>query len=190
MSLLSHRPLQVLATVAIAFATTLPGSAQSRAAVTVDDYMRAEKFLGYNTKPLVSNGAVQANWLPGDRFWYRNQGVERPRVLPRRRDESQQGAGVQSRGGRAALTTAMGKPVTAARLPFTQITFAADLQSFSFDSDLKQLDLRRAGQAVHARSIGPRRCRTASCRPMASSPPLSATQPVGPRHRRPARTSN
>ena len=32
----------------------------------------------------------------------------------------------------------MGKPVTAARLPFTQITFAADVQSFSFDSDLKR----------------------------------------------------
>ena len=81
MSLLFHRRLQVLAIVAIAFSATLPGSAQSRAAVTVDDYMRAEKFLGYNTTPLVSNGAVQANWLPGDRFWYRNQGVNGPEFI-------------------------------------------------------------------------------------------------------------
>ena len=27
----------------------------------------------YNTTPLVTNGAVRANWLPDDRFWYRNQ---------------------------------------------------------------------------------------------------------------------
>ena len=62
----------------MAFAATLPGSAQSRAAVTVDDYQRAEKFMGYNTNPLVSNGPVRANWLPGDRFWYRNQGGNGP----------------------------------------------------------------------------------------------------------------
>ena len=28
-----------------------------------------------NTAPLVTNGPVRATWLPGDRFWYRNQGV-------------------------------------------------------------------------------------------------------------------
>jgi len=74
MSLLAHRPAQLFATVAIAFVLTLPGSAQSRTTVTVDDYMRAEKFLGYNTTPLVSNGPVRATWIAGgDRFWYRNQ---------------------------------------------------------------------------------------------------------------------
>ncbi len=99
MSLLSRRPLQVLATVAIAFAATLPGSAQSRAAVTVDDYMRAEKFLGYNTNPLVSNGAVQANWLPGDRFWYRNQGVNGPEFILVDASKRQQVSGIQSRSG-------------------------------------------------------------------------------------------
>jgi dipeptidyl aminopeptidase/acylaminoacyl peptidase len=37
-----------------------------------------------------------------------------------------------------ALSTAMGKPVPATRLPFTQFTLAADAQSFWFDSDLKR----------------------------------------------------
>ena len=54
-------------------AASASGLAQSRATVTVDDYQRAEKFLNYNTTPLVSNGPVRATWLPGDRFWYRNQ---------------------------------------------------------------------------------------------------------------------
>ena len=46
MAFLSHRPVRLLAAAALVFAATLPGSAQSRAAVTVDDYARAEKFMG------------------------------------------------------------------------------------------------------------------------------------------------
>ncbi len=68
-----RRPLLLVFTAAICLAVTLPGSAQSRAAVTVADYERAERFLNYNTNPLVTNGAVRATWMPGDRFWYRNQ---------------------------------------------------------------------------------------------------------------------
>ena len=138
MALLSHRSTLVLATVAIGFAATLPGTAQSRAAVTVDDYTRAEKFLGYNTTPLVSNGAVQANWLPGDRFWYRNQGANGPEFFLVDPAKAAKAPAFNHAAVAAALTTAMGKPVTAARLPFTQIRFAANVQSFSFDSDLKR----------------------------------------------------
>ena len=138
MSLLSRRPIQVFATVAIAFAATLPGSAQSRAAVTVDDYMRAEKFMGYNTNPLVSNGPVRATWLPGDRFWYRNQGVNGPEFILVDAAKAAKAPAFNHTAVAAALTAAMGKPVAAARLPFAQITFAADTQSFSFDSDLKR----------------------------------------------------
>ncbi|WP_439642609.1 DPP IV N-terminal domain-containing protein [Gemmatimonas sp.] len=45
-------------------------SAQPRA-LTAADYARAEKFLGFNTQPLVSNTGVQPNWLPDGRFTYR-----------------------------------------------------------------------------------------------------------------------
>ena len=138
MALLSHRSVHALAAVAIVFATTLPGSAQSRAAVTADDYARAEKFLGYNTNPLVSNGAVQATWLPGDRFWYRNQGANGIEFFLVDAAKATKAPAFNHAALAATLTTAMGRPVTAARLPFSQITFAADLQSFSFDSDLKR----------------------------------------------------
>jgi len=56
-----------------------PFAAQQPAAVTAADYARAERFLGPSVTPLVSGGAVTANWLPDDRFWYRNtraDGVE------------------------------------------------------------------------------------------------------------------
>ena len=40
-------------------------------ALTAADYARAEKFMGYNTTPLVLHSDVHATWLPDDRFWYR-----------------------------------------------------------------------------------------------------------------------
>jgi dipeptidyl-peptidase-4 len=43
-------------------------------ALTAADYARAEKFMTYNTAPLVLHGGVRPTWLPGDppdRFWYR-----------------------------------------------------------------------------------------------------------------------
>src|ERR1019366_2373558 len=47
-----------------------PARAQQRA-LTSDDYARAEKFMGYNTSPLVLHSGVRPNWLPDDRFTYR-----------------------------------------------------------------------------------------------------------------------
>src|SRR5258707_6197880 len=49
---------------------------------TAADYARAEKFMTYNTAPLVLRSGVRPSWLPGDpsdRFWYRvttEKGVE------------------------------------------------------------------------------------------------------------------
>ena len=52
-----------------------PAAAQqgSAGAVTAADYQRAEKFLTYNTSPLVFH-RVRATWLADDRFWYRDTG--------------------------------------------------------------------------------------------------------------------
>jgi len=124
--------------VAIAFAATIPGSAQSRTAVTVEDYQRAEKYMGYNTNPLVSNGPVRANWLPGDRFWYRNQGANGVEFILVDAAKATKAPAFNHAAVAASLTTAMGRAVTAARLPFNTITIAADSLSFTFDSDMKR----------------------------------------------------
>jgi dipeptidyl aminopeptidase/acylaminoacyl peptidase len=44
--------------------------AQQRA-MTNADYARAERYMSYNTAPLVSGGAVRPTWISGDRFVYR-----------------------------------------------------------------------------------------------------------------------
>jgi len=40
-------------------------------ALTAADYARAERFMTYNTTPLVLHSAGRATWLPDDRLWYR-----------------------------------------------------------------------------------------------------------------------
>src|SRR5690349_12319734 len=48
----------------------VPTFAQQRA-LTTADYARAEKFMTYNTTPLVHRTGVRPTWMPGERFWYR-----------------------------------------------------------------------------------------------------------------------
>src|SRR5579862_4305875 len=54
------------------FAIALPTLSQTRTRrLTADDYARAEKFMGYNTNPLVLHAPGRPVWLADDRFWYR-----------------------------------------------------------------------------------------------------------------------
>jgi len=55
---------------ALLLSTTLV--AQPPNALTTADYARAERFMTYNTTPLVLHSAGRATWLPpDDQFWYR-----------------------------------------------------------------------------------------------------------------------
>ncbi len=130
--------LLTLTTLALIAAMALPGAAQSPAALTAADYARAEQFLGYNTTPLVSNGPVQANWLPDDRFWYRSVTAAGSEFILVDATRAAKAPAFDHAAVAARLTAAMGKPVAPARLPFTQITVAADGQGFSFDSEGKR----------------------------------------------------
>ena len=63
-----HQSARCLAATLLALASAL---AQQK--YTAADYQRAERFMGYNTTPLVLRSGVRPNWLPDERFWYRNQ---------------------------------------------------------------------------------------------------------------------
>ena len=58
---------------ALAITVTVVGQQRPEAprARTAADYARAERFMTYNTTPLVLRSGVRATWLPDDRFWYR-----------------------------------------------------------------------------------------------------------------------
>jgi len=59
---------------ALTFAGAATLAAQQRTdqprALTGADYARAERFMTYNTRPLVLRSGVRPTWLPDDRFWY------------------------------------------------------------------------------------------------------------------------
>jgi dipeptidyl aminopeptidase/acylaminoacyl peptidase len=69
------RKLSILkiALVSIAATTNLfaQQSADTPRALTVADYARAEKMLGFNTAPLVDRSGVRPTFLPDGRFYYR-----------------------------------------------------------------------------------------------------------------------
>src|SRR5258705_6531481 len=67
-----ERPMKnnVLKITSLIFLIALPAIAQ-QTAVTSADYARAEKWMGYNTNPLVFRAGVRPVWQSDDRFWYR-----------------------------------------------------------------------------------------------------------------------
>src|SRR5919201_790421 len=59
-------PLLIVTTAVVAAQRPEPARA-----LTAADYARAERFMNYNTTPLVLHSGVRPTWLPDGRFWYR-----------------------------------------------------------------------------------------------------------------------
>ncbi|TGE06583.1 S9 family peptidase [Hymenobacter fodinae] len=107
-------------------------SAQQRPVLTAQDYTRAERFLSYNTQPLIDGSAVQPNWLPNDRFWYRvltARGSEYVLVDPARKTRT---VAFDQAKLAAALSSASGKTYEANRLPFRDLSYSADGKTIAF----------------------------------------------------------
>lgn len=70
-----QRFLRAMTVTMVAAAVGVPAVAQrgtpASRAMTTADYARAERFMTWNTTPLVFRSGVRPSWLPGDRFWYR-----------------------------------------------------------------------------------------------------------------------
>ena len=116
----------------MAMALPVPASAQS-GRMTAADYDRAVNQLAQNLTGLVIGGSVIANWLPDGRFWYRAQtatGTEFRIVAPTSRRMT---PAFDHQRLAASLATASGATITAAQLPFEQITFNARMDSVSVD---------------------------------------------------------
>ncbi len=116
--------------------------------LTAADYAQAEKFLSYNTTPLVANGSVRANWLSegGDRFWYRNvlaQGYEFVLVDPAKKTRARL---FDHEKLAAALSHAADTTYDPLHLPFTQLELSPDTKQITVEARGKRLtcDLQRA----------------------------------------------
>jgi len=100
---------------------------------TSADYAQAEKFMGYNTTPLVLHGAVRANWLPDDRFWYRVTTAEGSEFVLTDAARGTRGPAFDHSKLAAALSAATGASYNAHNLPFMEFEFSDDRQSISFN---------------------------------------------------------
>ena len=143
---------------AATLAGVLPAAAQQPLSVSAADYARAEKFLGPSANPLVTGGSVSPNWLPEERFWYRNTtttGSEFTLVDPAKRTRT---PAFDHAKLAAALSAAVGEKYDASQLPFQTIEISADLNTVSFDAgarrwscDVHGVKCTAAGDATGAR---------------------------------------
>lgn len=140
----------------------LPCFAQQRA-LTAADYARAEKFMSYNTAPLVLRAGVRPTWLPDGRFWYRvttENGAEFVLVDPAR---GIRGAAFDHAKLAATLSSTTGAKYEAFKLPFQQIDFSPDGKTVSFTIERRRFTCEISGNQCSvandpnaARGGGPR----------------------------------
>ncbi len=131
----------VLATLTILAACVTiaaPSFAQQRSgeaphALTAADYARAEKFMGYNTNPLVYHSGVRPTWLADERFWYRNVSADGSEFVLIDPAKGTREPAFDHAKLAAALSTATSKTYDAKHLPFTDFERSADGQTISFN---------------------------------------------------------
>ncbi len=112
---------------------------------TIEDYARAERKLAPTAFPLVSGTATQLTWLSDGRLWYRAStpdGANFYLVDPRRKTRT---PAFDQAALAAALGTATGKPVTAAKLPITGYALGPN-GAFTVTMDGKQWTCDKAAK--------------------------------------------
>src|SRR5258707_14890821 len=109
-----------------------PGGADSARTLTTADYAHAEKFMNYNTTPLVLH-AVRPQWLPDERIWFRDTTAEGSEFVVFNPVGAKREPAFDHAKIAAALSAAAGKSFDANHLPFQQFEYSADGKSITFN---------------------------------------------------------
>ncbi len=123
---------------ALPLSMALAAQAQQGRSLTTQDYEHAESMMSYNTQKLIDHGSVRPNWLPGDRFWFRDlnsHGSEFILVDPTKKSLS---AAFNQEKLAAALSTATGKKYDGFMLPFQSFSYTLDNKAIIFHAEDKQ----------------------------------------------------
>ena len=145
---------------ALVISTLSAGVAAQGKSLTADDYARAERFVGYNTTPLVDHAVPSVTWLDNDHFWYRDHDATGDHYL--RVDASTGKAEPAFEQARLAaeLGKLLGKPVDANKLGVTSFVVAADgrlnvnLRGKHYLCDPHQAGVCTAGKDENAEGVG------------------------------------
>jgi len=109
-----------------------PVAAQQRV-FTAADYARAEKFMGYNTTPLVLNAGGRTTWLADDRFWYRTTTEDGWEFVMVDAASGTRAPAFDHAKLASALSTAAKATYNASHLPFTDFEFLDGGQTIAFN---------------------------------------------------------
>src|SRR3989449_7732610 len=100
--------------------------------LSASDYARAEKWMPYNTNPLVFRSGVRPTWQADDRFWYRITTAEGSEFLLVDAAKGTRAPAFDHAKLAAALSAATGTTYDAHHLPFTDFELSANRQTISF----------------------------------------------------------
>ncbi len=107
------------------------GGSDAKRALTATDYAQAEKFMPYNTTPLVY-GADRVTWLSGDRFWYKSTTAEGSQFVVVNAATGERKPAFDHAALAAALSQATGMHYDARHLPSRTFDFSEDERTISF----------------------------------------------------------
>src|SRR5256886_5929162 len=114
-----------------AFSVLAQQSSDASRTLTTADYARAEKWMGYNTNPLVFRSGVRPAWQGDDRFWYRVTTPEGSEFIMVETAKGTKTPAFDQVKLAAALSTAAGATFDAHRLPFTDFEMSSDRQTIT-----------------------------------------------------------
>lgn len=117
--------------------------------LTAQDYARAERFMSYNTMPLVDHDVQRVSWLDDTHFWYRDHDASGDHVMEMDTATGKAAPAFDQTKLAAALTKATGKPVPADKVPARGFDFSVRKDG-RYDVELKGkhylCDLTGAGE--------------------------------------------
>src|ERR1035438_3408262 len=122
----------------IAFAFSSTSYSQQGGVLTAKDYEHSESFLNYSTARLIDHGSVRPNWIPGDRFWFRDLNAKGSEFILVDPATGKLSAPFDQQKLASSLSAATGKNYDSAHLPFMSFSFSADGKSISFEAAGKQ----------------------------------------------------
>ena len=143
--------------VALAGLVPLSLAAQQPAVLTADDYAHAEKFLGYNTTPLVDGISGRATWTPDDRLVYRVTSAAGSQFMVVNPARKSRAPAFDAARIATALSKAADTTYDAMHLPFTSFDYAADGKGIAFDVGRRHYSCDLSGEGCAASAAERRR---------------------------------
>lgn len=94
--------------------------------------------MGYNTQKYIDRGNVNANWMDGDKFWYRVLTPQGSEFILVDAAKGTRTVAFDQQKLATALSSATGRSYTASMLPFQSISYTSDGNGILFRADGKQ----------------------------------------------------